>query len=169
MTRPIIPNGIYFITSVTYLRRKLLAQSALAQIVVDQWRHYENAYEFQLHAYVIMPDHYHVVLQVGEKKTISQILHAVNSFTATQINQTLGSERKVKIWQGKPWDKVIRDSKMYWQTIAYTLLNPWREALVHHPLERYPFSNIGWWLEQEGETFLLDIFGTLEEGLYELE
>jgi hypothetical protein len=51
---------------------------------------------------------------------------------------------------------------MYWQTIAYTLLNPWREGLVRHPLERYPFSNIGWWLEQEGEMFLLDIFGTLE-------
>ena len=116
-----------------------------------------------------MPDHYHVVLQVGEKKTISQILHAVNSFTATQINQSLGIERKVKIWQGKPWDKVIRDSKMYWQTIAYTLLNPWRAGLVGHPLERYHYSNIGWWLEEEGETFLVDIFGTIEEDLYEFE
>jgi putative transposase len=169
MTRPIITNGIYFITSVTYQRRKWFAQPALAQIVVDQWRHYEKTYQFQLHAYVVMPDHYHVVLQVGEKKTISQILHAVNSFTVTQINQTLGNERKVKIWQGNPWDKVIRDSKMYWQTIAYTLLNPWRAGLVRHPLERYPYSNIGWWLEQEGEAFLLDIFGLLEGGLMKLE
>ena len=58
---------------------------------------------------------------------------------------------------------------MYWQIIAYTLLNPWLGGLVRHPLERYPYSNIGWWLDQEGETFLLDIFGTIEEGLNELE
>ena len=169
MTRPIITNGIYFITNVTYQRRKLFAGSALAQIVVDQWRHYENAYQFQLHAYVVMPDHYHVVLRVGEKKIISQILHAVNSFTATQINQTLGNERKIKIWQGRPWDKVIRDSKMYWQTIAYTLLNPWRAGLVRHPLERYSYSNIGLWLDREGEAFLLDIFRLAEDDFIELD
>ena len=169
MTRPIITNGIYFITSVTYQRRKWFAQAALAQIVVDQWRHYEKAYEFQLHAYVVMPNHYHVVLQIGERKTNSQILHAVNFFTATQINQTLSNERMVKIWQGKPWDKVIRNSKKYWQTIAYTLLNPWRAGLVRHPLERYPYSNIGLWLDQEGESVLLDIFRLPEEDFIELD
>jgi len=113
MTRPVITDGVYFITSVTHERRNWFSQPKLAHIVVDQWRHYENGYEFHPHAYVVMPDHYHVVLQVGEKKTISQILHAVNSYTATQVNQSLGNEQKIKIWQGKPWDKVIRDSKMY--------------------------------------------------------
>ena len=93
----------------------------------------------------------------------------MNSITATQINQTLGNERKVNIWQGNPWDKVIRNSEMYWQTIAYTLLNPWRVGLVSHPLERYPYSNIGLWLDLEGEAFLLDIFGSLEGGLIKLE
>ncbi len=169
MHRPIVFDGVYFITSVTHRRKKWMAQPALAQIVVDQWRRYEKTYEFQLHAYVVMPDHYHVVLQVGKKKTISQILHAVNSYTATQINQILGNERKIKIWQGNAWDKVIRDPAMYWRTIAYTLLNPWRGGLVDRPLDPYPYSNVGWWLEQKGEAFMMDLFGTIGEPTFTFE
>jgi len=156
--RPIIPNAIYFITSVTYQRRPWFDKPEFARIVLDQLKHYENAYEFNLHTYSVLPDHYHVVLNVGEKKTISQILHAVNSYIVTLINQQLGHKTKVKVWQGQPWDEVIRDEDMYWQKVAYTLFNAWRAGLVSAPLELYPFSDIAIWLEREGEEFMLDLF-----------
>ena len=70
--RPIIPNATYFITAVTDRRQKWFAKPGFAQIAVDQWKHYETAYEFHLETYSILPDHYHVVLNVGEKETISQ-------------------------------------------------------------------------------------------------
>ena len=89
-----------------------------------------------------LADHYHVVLNVGEKKTISQILHAVNSYTVTLISQQLGHQTKVKVWEGRPWDEVIRDENMSWQKIAYTLFNAWREGLVNDPLEPYLFSDL---------------------------
>jgi REP element-mobilizing transposase RayT len=157
--RPIISKATYFITSVTHRRRRWFAKPQFAQIVVEQWKHYEKAYEFYLETYCILPDHYHVVLNVGEKKSISQILHAVNSYTVTCISQQLDSRTKVKIWQDRrPWDEVIRDEDMYWQKIAYTLFNPWREGLVSEPLEPYPFSDMAEWLEREGKEFLLDLF-----------
>lgn len=156
--RPIIPNATYFITSATHQRRTWFAKPGFAQIVVDQWKHYETTYEFELHAYCVMPDHYHVVLNVGTKKTISQILHAVNSYVVTLISQQLDRKTKAKVWKGNPWDEVIRDEDMYWQKIAYTLLNPWREGLVSNPLEPYPFSNVAEWIGREGEEFLLDLF-----------
>jgi hypothetical protein len=105
-----------------------------------------------------LSDHYHVVLKVGKEKTVSQILHGVNSYTVTLISQQLGRRVKVKVWQGHPGDEVIRDENMYWQKVAYTLFNAWREGLVNDPLEIYPFSDIGEWLEKEGEEFLLDLF-----------
>jgi hypothetical protein len=98
------------------------------------------------------------VLKVGKEKTVSQILHAINSYTVTLISQQLGHQLKVKVWQGKPWDEVIRDENMYWQKVAYTLFNPWREGLVRKPLEPYPFSDLVEWLDREGEEFLLDLF-----------
>jgi putative transposase len=156
--RPIIANATYFITSVTCKRQKWFSKPQFARIVVDQWKHYEQVYQFRLDAYSIMPDHYHVVLNVGEKKTISQVLHAVNSYTATLVSEQLGRHTKVKIWQGEPRDEVIRDEDMYWQKVAYTLFNAWREGLVSEPMEVYPFSNLADWLEREGVEFLLDLF-----------
>lgn len=156
--RPIIVNATYFITSVTYQRQKCFANPQFAQIVVEQWKYYEKGYRFHLDAYSLLPDHYHVVLGTGEEKTISQILHAVNSYTVTLINQQLGRQIKAKIWQGDPWDEVIRDETMYWQKVAYTLFNPWREGLVEDPLQLYPYSNLSDWLDREGEEFLLDLF-----------
>jgi len=47
---------------------------------------------------------------------------------------------------------------MYWQKVAYTLFNAWREGLVSDPLEPYPFSDLAEWLEREGQEFLLDMF-----------
>ena len=78
--RPIIANATYFITSVTFRRERWFSQPQLAQVIVDQWKHYAQAYQFRLDAYSVMPDHYHVVLNVGEKKAISQILRAVHSY-----------------------------------------------------------------------------------------
>jgi putative transposase len=156
--RPIIPDAIYFITSATHQRHRWFANPDFARIMVEQWKYYEKAHEFQLHTYSILPDHYHVVLAVGAKKTISQILHAVNSYTVTLINRKLGRRTKVRVWKGNPWDEGIRDKDMYWEKVAYTLLNAWREGLVRDPLEPYPFSDLAAWLEREGEQFLLDLF-----------
>lgn len=87
--RPFVADATWFVTSVTFQREPWFAQPGFAQIVVDQWLHYTAAYRFQLDAYCVMPDHYHVVLTPGRNKTLSQILHAVNSYTTTLINQQL--------------------------------------------------------------------------------
>ena len=158
INRPIIAGAHYFVTSVTHRRNRWFSKPDLAQVVVDQWRHYAAAYQFSLDAFVVMPDHYHVVLNVGERKTVSQILHAVHSYSATVINGLLGQAVKIKIWQGNARDEVIRNEDMYWQKVTYTLFNPWRAHLVGDPTELYPFSNIGEWLEREGKEFVLDLF-----------
>jgi putative transposase len=156
--RPIIPGATYFVTSVTHDRHQWFTNPQFARIVVDQWKHYEQAYGFHLDTYSVMPDHYHVVLHVGERKTVSQVLHAVNSYIVTLISQQLGQTLKSKIWEGNPWDEVIRNEEMYWQKVAYILFNPWRDGLVNDPLSPYPFSDIADWLEREGEEFMLDLF-----------
>ncbi|UCC76420.1 MAG: transposase [Anaerolineales bacterium] len=156
--RAVIPNATYFITSVTHGRRRWFAKQEFAEIVVQQWKHYEKAYQFRLNTYSVLPDHYHVVLDVGTSKTIAQILHAVHSYTATLISKKLGRATKIHVWEGNAWDEVIRDEDMYWQKVAYTLLNAWREGLVSEPLEPYPFSDLSEWLGREGEQFLFDLF-----------
>jgi len=98
------------------------------------------------------------VLNVGVKKTISQILHAVHSYTATLNNKQLGQITKIKVWEGNAWDEVVRSEEMYWQKIAYTLFNPWRAGIVQDLFELYPFSNLAEWYDREGEEFIIALF-----------
>ena len=161
--RPIISGATYFITSVTYQRRRWFDNHLLAQLVVDQLKYYQNHYKFDLHCHVVMPDHYHAVITPGGGKTIFQILHAVHSYTATLINQALGNTVKVKIWQGTAWDIVARDTDSSWRMCGYVLLNPWRAGLVKDPLQFYPFSNMADWRAREGDEFLLDLFAQIRD------
>jgi len=145
-------------TSVTEERKPYYSDGQLAELLEEQFHHYEDAYDYSLHAYVIMPDHYHLLLTVEGGKNISQIIHAINSYSATKINEKLDNGVKEKIWQGDPWTEVIRNEKMFRQKLAYVLLNPWRGELVDRPMDSYEFSSLDRWKEDKGEEFLQDLF-----------
>ncbi|NMB88409.1 MAG: hypothetical protein GYA17_08600 [Chloroflexi bacterium] len=151
-------NQLYFLTGVTYQRRKWFATPDHARLLITILQNYQEYYRFHVHAYVVMPDHYHMVLETGPEKTLSQILHAFHSFTATEINRAGGGMVKERIWQPRCWDEIIPDEEMFWQKVAYTLANPWRAGLVAEPLEEYPYSNLRAWVDAEGEAFVLDLF-----------
>ena len=156
--RPIIPGAAYFVSSVTYERRPWFATPAIAQLVIDQWRHYANEYQFRpgcvlRHARALpCRSHTH-----GHQDRVTGTACGY-SYIVTLIAQHLGVTRKPKVWQGDPWDEAIRDENMYWQKVAYTLLNPWRKGLVDNPLDPYPYSSLGELLARESEGFVLDLF-----------
>ena len=158
MRRPIFESGVYFITYSTFQQKNFFSYPQFAQIVVDQWKYYEVVYMFTLHAYCVMPDHNHVLFDVGEIKTISEIVHAVNSHIARLVNHHMGKKVKEKVFQGGFWDEVIRAEDMYWQKLSYILFNPYRSRLVRDPLDDYVYSNIQELINMEGEEFVMDLF-----------
>ncbi len=157
--RPVVSDATYFVTAVTHRREPWFARPPWAQMLVDQLRHYQRVLGFQLHAFCVMPDHYHAVVTPAGQVTLSRILHAVNSYTAHCIGRQLGAGRHVRIWQRRAWDVVIRNDSMYWHKIAYTLLNPWRAGLAPYPLAPYPYSDLEAWVACMGEAFVLELFG----------
>jgi putative transposase len=157
-SKPAPTQAIFFLTAITYRRVPWFGRPLFANVLIEQWHYYASRFSFCLDAYCILPDHYHVVIQIDKNKTVSQILHAVHSYTATLINQSLGHSKKVKIWLGGAWDKEITNDKMYYQKVAYTLLNPWRAGLVCTTLDYYPYSNLSEWRDKYGDNFLLDLF-----------
>ena len=158
MTRLNLNNRIYFLTSVTYERKNLFQDPELAQIVEDQWKHYEETYDFKLHAYAILPDHYHAIIELSGDKDISQVLYAVNSYSAKLINEGINQDKARKIWQGEAFDEVIKSEDMYHEKLAYILLNPWREGLVDDPFGDYSYGNLSDIKKREGREFLEDLF-----------
>lgn len=68
----------------------LLSQPAIADIVENKLNHF-NGVRYLLHAYVVMPNHVHVLVETEESEKLTAIMHSWKSFTAHAINKLSGT------------------------------------------------------------------------------
>jgi len=94
--------------------------------------------KYELYAWVVMPNHGHVLYKPMTGHSLSEIQHSIKSYTASAINKLL--ERKGKFWQAEAFDRFIRDSRHFANTVAYIENNPVKARLCERP-EDWPFSS----------------------------
>ena len=136
-------GGWYFITIVTEGRQWMFGRVAGDQlllttagcIVEQEWRRTEEIrYEVTLGPWVVMPDHFHGLIQIEgmdqtalpEESDVSALHrppHSIGSVIGTfkaactgRINQLHGTPGR-RIWQTNYWDRIVRDQRM-WDTFA---------------------------------------------------
>lgn len=79
------------------------------------------------HAWVVMPNHVHVLFSpLGEWK-LEQLLHSWKSYTANEVNKLLG--RKGELWQRDYYDRLVRDREHFERCVEYICLNPEKAGL----------------------------------------
>jgi REP element-mobilizing transposase RayT len=105
----------------------VLRRPEVARWVIDAWRHFDGQ-RYHLHAWVVMPNHVHVVCEPLAGHELSSIIHSWKSFTAVHINRLL--KRSGALWMEDYWDRYVRDADHYEQVIAYVLDNPVKAGLV---------------------------------------
>jgi len=101
----------------------------------------------KLHGYVIMPDHYHVILSLCGENSISGVVRAVHSLFARYCRKVTGI--RGRIWQRRFYDHVIRDDEDWLTKLAYIHGNPVSAGLVEKILD-YPWSSCRFWETGEG-------------------
>ena len=120
----------------------LLKESACAKIVIDAWQYFDGQ-RYDLLAYVVMPNHIHVLIKTYESYSLSDIIHSWKSFTSNKIQTHLKSAGKMPtlpaIWQQEYWDRFIRDEKHFASSINYILDNPVKAGLVKESKD-WPWS-----------------------------
>ncbi len=78
----------------------------VAHCVIENWRHFDGD-RYRLHAWVVMPNHVHVIIDVREGHPLAEIVHGWKSYTAHAIRRLRGDSGRV--WQPEYWDRMIRD------------------------------------------------------------
>lgn len=53
--------GTFFVTTATYNRRRLFQVEANASLLIETIQHYRREGNYKLHAFVVMPDHIHLL------------------------------------------------------------------------------------------------------------
>ena len=100
---------------------------------------------YRLSAWVVMPNHVHMLLTPGPDQDLSAILHSLKSYTANEANKLIG--RTGQFWQPESFDRWIRDADHFAKVIAYIENNPVKARLCTKP-EDWPFSSA--WFRKRG-------------------
>ncbi|MBL9218440.1 MAG: transposase [Opitutaceae bacterium] len=105
-----------------------LALEPLALGVSEALRHFDGV-RYSLHAWCVMPNHVHVVVQPKPGHELPAILKSWKGFTALQANRHLG--REGDFWQPEYYDHLIRDGSEMAATIRYIQNNPIKAKLTN--------------------------------------
>ena len=105
----------------------LLRQPALAQIVENALLHFDGQ-RYRLLAWVVMPNHVHVLIETQAGHALAEVVQSWKSFTAKAINQVLG--RRGALWQREYFDRYVRDDRHLQAVIEYIDNNPVQAGLV---------------------------------------
>ena len=127
---------------------KWLSYPHIADIVRENLYHHVGK-RYTLWAYVIMPNHVHVLLtshispeteldRKNNRGALSVILHGMRGYTAYKANKILG--RKGKFWQEEAYDHLVRDNTEF-QRIVYYIENNTIQAGLVKSLEEWKFSS----------------------------
>ena len=96
--------------------RECLLKKPEVRRIVEESLAYVGRNSARMHAYVIMPNHVHLLFETHEGVTIQQLLHSLKQYTAKQVNALL--RRKGRLWQSEYFDRMVRSQKHYYRAGA---------------------------------------------------
>lgn len=134
------PGGIYLITTVTEKRRPVFADLHCARLLIHELRTADTLGWSMTWAFVVMPDHLHWLVELGDFD-LARLVLRIKSCSASTINRVLG--RTGRLWQKGFHDHAIRTDEDLQGMARYVIANPVRAGLVGSARE-YPHWDARW-------------------------
>jgi REP element-mobilizing transposase RayT len=103
-----------------------LRQPAIAALTEGALRHFDGE-RYQLLAWVVMPNHVHVVVRIGQVP-LAGVLQSWKRFVAREANKLL--QREGTFWEHEYWDTYMRDEVQLAKARRYAEQNPVKAGLV---------------------------------------
>jgi REP element-mobilizing transposase RayT len=137
--------GAYFITVCTARRECLFGQirdgamfsNAAGECVARAWNALPQRYQcVALDAFVVMPNHIHGVIRLGDSadasapgpqvsRSLGDIVRAFKSLSAVAVNRVIGRQGR-PLWQRNYYERIIRDDEEWNRVREYIARNPTR-------------------------------------------
>ena len=121
-------HGTYFVTSRTWESRKLFIKPPACEIFVETLLHYRDEGAYLLHAFVLMPEHFHILLTPASDTPLERAVMYTKGGSARKIGERFNS--KFPTWQRGFSDHRVRDIEDYMGHVVYIEQNPVKRRLV---------------------------------------
>jgi putative transposase len=128
----------FFVTSSIAVKRNLLQSERCASLFVEVRYHYRSERKYLLHSFVVMPDHFHVVITVGHEITIERAVQFIKGGFAFRAGRAFGL--KPPVWQRGFSEVRIYDPEHLSRVREYIAQNPVRLRLAQSATE-FPYSS----------------------------
>ena len=137
------PNGIFSVTKCVQPKRPVLDEE-IREFVVSSFRFCVERGDIELSAFVVMPDHFHLLVGLLRDLTLSFWMKCLMSFVSAKTTSQLrvfGCH-----WQEGFYDTAVHSEKQFNYLTDYIHHNPVRAGLVASPEEwnASSASSISW-------------------------
>jgi carbamoylphosphate synthase large subunit/REP element-mobilizing transposase RayT len=104
----------------------LLREARAAAIVAEALNHFDRQ-RYLVDAYVVMPNHVHVLFKPLRRNSLADILHSWKSLTAQVLNREMN--RAGALWMQESFDTIVRDAEHLRACREYITQNPAKARL----------------------------------------
>jgi putative transposase len=129
--RLISPPGTYFVTFSTHHRRKLFVVEIYGRLFLQTLYRYRRAGRYELHAFVVMPEHVHLLRTPANDVTIERAIQLIKGAYSHELGTIIG--RTQEIWQRGFTDHRIRNPQDFVHHRNYIHQNPVEREIVTEP------------------------------------
>jgi putative transposase len=178
--RPYSPGQLQFITTSTYRRAPLFLSQRFCRCFVQRLEEVREELKFLLIGWVLMPDHFHLLLKPQPAETTPLILKGLKEQTADRILKTLKEnlqypwcrkmlarlrlpptvhdESHYRLWQRRFYPFNVFSEKKRQEKLNYMHNNPVKRGLVSSPGD-WPWSSWRFYFLEDASILRMDRLG----------
>jgi len=128
----------YFITANAWAGRSIFQSERSASLLVDTLLDYRGKGKYELHEFVVMPNHIHLLLTPAPDLTLERVMQFIKGGYSHRAGQQLGPS--LGVWARGYMDHRVRDPRDYEAHRDYIHQNPVQRGLASSP-EKFPYSS----------------------------
>ena len=128
----------FSVTATTWGRRSIFRAEPMAKLFLDTLERYRAQHKFQLHEFVLMPDHFHLLLTPAPDVPLEKAVQLIKGGFSFRVKKELGASTEV--WGTGYTEHRIKDSGDYLNHVRYIRENPVRARLADS-IETYPYGS----------------------------
>ena len=177
LKRHFVSGQLQFLTSSTYRRAQLFASERFCRDFVEILGQVRSEMSFQLIGWVLMPEHFHLLIWPDPAETTSLIMQELKKRTAQRILAALQQDRRhpwchsvlaqvrlppsvhsdseFRVWQRRFYPFGIYSEKKRLEKLHYMHGNPVKRGLVNSP-DQWPWSSFRFYYLNDSSLLAMD-------------
>ncbi len=128
-------ESLHFLTFRCFHRLPLLETAGAPETIEAVLEQTRARHQARIYAYVLMPEHVHLLVNEPPQIVLAQFLKAVKQMTSRRLRGP-----REMFWQNRCYDSNVRGEKSRSKVIRYIHRNPVKRGLVERP-EDWPWSS----------------------------